>query len=105
MRKLPHKVAFNHKDANLTSPHSTTKLAYLDHDELICRCQKMAEDIKDLRKSNSRLNRRLKQETSKANLLQLPKNVEPTASNLTSLIDLALSKQYLNTDSETKPSY
>ena len=71
----------------------------MDHQQLISRCQKMAEYIKNLRKTNSRLQKHLNQENRNVNLIQLPKNVNLTALNLTSLIELALSKQCLNKDS------
>ena len=97
--QLPPTAVFNHKETNLTSPHSSVKLEYLDHQQLISRCQKMAEYIKNLRKTNSRLQKHLNQENRNVNLIQLPKNVNLTALNLTSLIELALSKQCLNKDS------
>ena len=59
----------------------------------------MAEHIKNLRKTNSTLQKHLNQEKRNVNLIQLPKNVNLTALNLTSLIELALSKQCLNKDS------
>ena len=99
VRKLPPTVVFNHKETNLTSPHSTAKLKYLDHQQLLSWCQKMAEYIKNLRKTNSRLQKHLNQEKRNVNLIQLPKNVNLTALNLTSLIELALSKQCLKKDS------
>ena len=95
VRKLPPTVVFNHKETNLTSPHSTAKLEYLDHQQLLSWYQKMPEYIKNLRKTNSRLQKHLNQEKRNVNLIQLPKNVNLTALNLTSLIQLELSKQCL----------
>lgn len=59
----------------------------------------MAEYIGTLRKTNSRLHSCLSKEKKKENLMELPKNVNLTASNLTSLIDLALTKDYLKKES------
>lgn len=55
----------------------------------------MAEYIGTLCKTNSRLHSCLSKEKKKENLMELPKNVNSIASNLTSLIDLALTKDYL----------
>ena len=76
-------------------PHSTAALVSLDHHQLIFWCRKMAEYIENLRESNSRLQKHLKQEKQKDNLVQLPKNVNLTSLKLPSLIDLALSQQSL----------
>ena len=81
------------------SLHSTTKLASLDQQQLTLRCQKMAEYIRQLKKTNSRLQMRLNQEKSEENLIQLPKNVNLTALKLSSLVELALSKQCLDENS------
>ena len=54
----------------------------------------MAEYIGTLRKTSSRLQSCLSKEKTKEILIELPKNVKLTASNLTSLIDLALTKDY-----------
>jgi len=59
----------------------------------------MAEYIKQLRKTNSRLQMRLNQEKRKENLIQLPKNVNLTALKLGSLVEIALSKQCLDENS------
>ena len=96
IRKLPKKDVFSR---DLTSAHSPTKLTSLDHQQLISRCRNMAEYIGTLRKINSRLHSCLSKEKKKENLMELPKNVNLTASNLTSLIDLALTKDYLKKES------
>lgn len=89
----------SHTNNLYPSLHSTTKLASLDQQQLTFRCQKMAEYIKQLRKTNSRLQMRLNQEKRKENLIQLPKNVNLTALKLGSLVEIALSKQCLDENS------
>lgn len=89
--KFPKKDVFSR---DLTSANSPTKLTSLDHQQLISRCRNMAEYIGTLRKTSSRLQSCLSKEKKKENLIELPKNVKLTASNLTPLIDLALTKDY-----------
>jgi len=93
VRKLPHRSSIH------PSLHSTTKLASMDHQQLTFRCQKMAEYIRQLRKTNSRLQMRLNQEKRKENLIPVPENVNLTALKLSSLVDIALSKQCLDENS------
>ena len=52
----------SHRNNLHPSLHSTTKLASLDQQQLTFRCQKMAEYIRQLKKTNSRLQMRLNQE-------------------------------------------
>ena len=89
----------SHRNNLHPSLHSTTKLASLDQQQLTFRCQKMAEYIRQLKKTNSRLQMRLNQEKSEENLIQLPKNVNLTALKLSFLVELALSKQCLDENS------
>ena len=56
----------------------------------------MAEYIKQLRKANNKLQMLVNQEKRKENLIQLPKNVNLTALKLSSLVEIALSKQCLD---------
>lgn len=93
VRNLPHRSSIH------PSLHSTTKLASMDQQQLTFRCQKMAEYIRQLRKTNSRLQMRLNQEKRKENLIPVPENVNLTALKLSSLVDIALSKQCLDENS------
>lgn len=96
IRKVPKNNVFSF---DLTSAHSPTKLTSLDHQQLISRCRNMAEYIGTLGKTNNRLHSCLSKEKKKENLMELPKNVNLTAGNLMSLIELALTKDYLKKES------
>ena len=71
----------------------------IHHSQLLFRCRKMAEYVEHLKKSNSRIQIRLNEEKRKENLVDLPSNVKLTAVDLSSSVELAISKEYLNKDS------
>ena len=99
IRHLPSVSVFHPSAISMTSPHSTTNLGCLDQQLLMSRCQKMAEYIANLKKSNNRLQKRLNQEKRTENLIEMPRNVNLTALQLSQLVELAMSKQFLNKDS------
>ena len=92
-KKLLRQCVRNLPNRNNLHPslHSTTKLASMDQQQLTFRCQKMADYIRQLRKTNSRLQMHLNQENRKENLIQLPEDANLTALKQSSLVEIALS--------------
>lgn len=99
IRYLPPAFVSQPPVVSMTSPHSKANIGCLDHEHLISRCQKMADYIANITKSNNRMQKRLSQEKRSENLIDLPKNVNLTSLTLSQLVELALSKQCLNKDS------
>ena len=97
-----HTTVCNSSTNDSMSPRSTTRMSSLDHKQLLFRCRKMAEYVERLKKSNSRIQMRLNEEKRKGNLVDpvdLPCNVKLTALGLGSLVELAISKEYLSKES------
>jgi len=99
IRKLPRASVKPDLGDARTSPHSFTPMTSLQNEELLRRCRRMSEYIVKLKRSHSMLLKLYEHETKKENLMKMPDNVFLTSGKLSTLIELALSKNLLQENS------